>query len=226
MQQTLLSISECEPEPAPARSTMSVLLVEQHALVLAALRALIAATPGLGVVAEARSLAAAARLARQHRPDVVLIDSRAFASGEDAGLAAIREAAPGACVLVLADTARAEAGLPEGVHGSLLEDAGPAELCARIAALLGARCANCPFRGACPVPALAVALSRRERQVAVRVAEGLSSKQIAAALGVGTRTVNTYRESLARKLGASSAAVLTRIVLECGLTDPEAAGAA
>ena len=74
-----------------------------------------------------------------------------------------------------------------------------------------------PRRG--PVPQRAVALSRRERQVAVRVAEGMSTKQIAAALGIGTRTVNTYRESLARKLGASSAAVLTRFVLKSGLTD-------
>ena len=57
---------------------------------------------------------------------------------------------------------------------------------------------------------MAAALSRRERQVAVRIAAGLGSKQIAAALGVSLRTVNTYRESLAKKLGASSAAVVTR----------------
>jgi two-component system response regulator NreC len=60
-------------------------------------------------------------------------------------------------------------------------------------------------------------LSRREREVAVRVAEGLSSKEIAAVLGIAVRTVNTYRESLARKLGASSPAVITRFVIESGL---------
>ena len=63
-------------------------------------------------------------------------------------------------------------------------------------------------------------LSRRERQVAVRVAAGLTTKQIAGALGVSVRTVNTYRESLARKVGASSAAVLTRYVLEHRLAEP------
>jgi DNA-binding CsgD family transcriptional regulator len=92
-----------------------------------------------------------------------------------------------------------------------------AELCVTIGTLLGGRCAACLLRARCPVPRLAVALSRRERQVAVRVAAGLTSKQIAAALGVSLRTVNTYRESLARKLGASSPAVLTRYVLEHGL---------
>jgi DNA-binding CsgD family transcriptional regulator len=51
----------------------------------------------------------------------------------------------------------------------------------------------------------------------VRVAEGLSSKEIAAVLGIAVRTVNTYRESLARKLGASSPAVITRFVIESGL---------
>ena len=207
------------PDSASAPTEMSVLLVEEHALVRAALRALIAATPGLEVVAEARSAAAAAELARRHRPDVVLVDGRGLGGARSDELAGIRESAPGACVLVLADAALAQAGTPGGAHGCLLEDAGPEELCATVASLLGARCAHCPFRTSCPAPQLAVALSRRERQVAVRVAEGMSTKQIAAALGIGTRTVNTYRESLARKLGASSAAVLTRFVLKSGLTD-------
>ena len=45
----------------------------------------------------------------------------------------------------------------------------------------------------------------------------MSSKEIGAALGIKLRTVNTYRESLARKLGASSPATVTRYVLEHGL---------
>jgi hypothetical protein len=47
----------------------------------------------------------------------------------------------------------------------------------------------------------------------------LSSKQIAGNLGLGLRTVHTYRESLARKLGSSSAAVVTRFVIERGIAD-------
>jgi DNA-binding NarL/FixJ family response regulator len=96
-------------------------------------------------------------------------------------------------------------------------DAGVVEFCAAIGTLLGGRCAACALRAQCPAPRLEAALSRRERQVAVRVAAGLTTKQIAATLGVSVRTVNTYRESLARKVGASSAAVLTRYVLEHGL---------
>lgn len=197
---------------------MTVLLVESHALVRAALRALISAADGLTVVAEAASLTEAARLALHHRPDVVLVDGRALApGGED--LAPVRQASPDACVLVLADDALARLGPPRHAHGCVAPSASVEELCATVASLLGARCANCRLRTSCPVPRLAVALSRRERQVAVRVAEGMQSKQIAAALGIRVRTVNTYRESLARKIGASSAAVLTRFVLETGLTE-------
>ncbi|GMV09898.1 MAG: hypothetical protein AMXMBFR55_16320 [Gemmatimonadota bacterium] len=67
------------------------------------------------------------------------------------------------------------------------------------------------------MPQLVAALTLRERQVAVSVAAGRSSKQIAGALGISLRTVNTYRQSLARKLDGSSAAVLTRYVIESGL---------
>ena len=136
-----------------------------------------------------------------------------------AEVAALREAAPEACLLYLGD--EDDCPLRAGVGGGALpcvpRDAGVTELCTTLGTLLGGRCAACLLRARCPAPRLAVALSRRERQVAVHVAAGLTSKQIAFALGVSLRTVNTYRESLARKLGASSPAVLTRYVLEHGL---------
>lgn len=203
---------------------MTVLLVESHALVRAGLRALLSSADGLAVVAEASTLIEAAESARRHRPDVVLVDGRELGSPDGEDLAPVREAAPDACVVVLADDALARVGPPPHAHGCLAPTASVQELCATVASLLGSRCANCRFRTACPVPRLAVALSRRERQVAVRVAEGMQSKHIAAALGIRVRTVNTYRESLARKIGASSAAVLTRFVLETGLSATAAEG--
>lgn len=184
----------------------------------AALRALLSVTPGLSVVAEAHTLSAAPELARLHRPDVVLVDGRALEGSGGGGLGNLRHAAPEACVLILSDEARA--GEARGAHGCLAKDADVDVLCATVESVLGARCANCGVRASCPVPQIAVALSRRERQVAVRIAAGLTSKEIAAALGISLRTVNTYRENLARKLGASSAAVVTRFVLKTGLTDP------
>lgn len=210
-------MQERDVEPA---ADLSVLIVEEHALRLAGLRALLSVTPGLTVVAEAREMESARRLALRHRPDVVLVDGRMLACSDAGDLPAIRLAAPEGCVLVLSDDSpERPCALDPEAHACLPRDAGVDELCATVVSLLGARCANCVFRSRCPVPQMAVALSRRERQVALRVADGFSSKQIAAELGISLRTVHTYRESLARKLGASSAAVVTRFVLGAGLTD-------
>lgn len=215
-----VSASVDSPIVPSASTEMSVLVVEEHALVRTALRALIDATPGLRVVAEARDGAVALDLVRAHQPDVVLIDARMRESADPSFIAAIRRAAPAACLLLLSQDERGSGALDRaGIHGCLPTDAGVPELCAAVASVLGGRCSNCAFHRHCPVPRLAVALSRRERQVAIRVAEGRRSKEIAAALGISLRTVSTYRESLARKLGASSAAVVTRFVLESGLTD-------
>lgn len=210
---------------ARASSGATALLVDEHALVLAGLRALISATDGLEVIAEARTLAEAAELARRYRPDVVLLDGRVRAFVSRADFDELRRAAPDACLLVLADDALARAGPPRGANGCVAPNANVEELYATVTSLLGTRCAGCRLRPSCPVPTLAASLSRRERQVAVLVAEGMQSKQIACALGIGIRTVNTYRESLARKLGASSAAVITRFVLKTGLMEDAAATA-
>jgi len=57
-------------------------------------------------------------------------------------------------------------------------------------------------------------LSARERQVVSRVAAGMTSKEIAIELGITLRTVHAHRENLARKLGTSSVAAMTRYALE------------
>jgi two-component system, NarL family, nitrate/nitrite response regulator NarL len=64
-----------------------------------------------------------------------------------------------------------------------------------------------------------IRLTPREREVLARVAAGQTSKQIAAALAIGVRTVETHRENLKRKLGASSVATLIRYALTHGLVD-------
>ena len=204
--------TRASPSSAQAGET-SIVVVAEHALVRAGLRAVLDATPGLSVVADAADVEAATRIVRRFGPDVVLLDAPP-ADPQHGGLDALRRAVPQGCVLCLGRAS------PHGFDDirCLLPDAGVAEFCSTLGAILGDRCTACLLRPQCPVPRIAVALSRRERQVAVRVARGLSSKQIAAALGIKLRTVNTYREALARKLGASSPAVVTRYVLEHGLS--------
>lgn len=65
-----------------------------------------------------------------------------------------------------------------------------------------------------------VKITVRELQVLALVAEGLSSKQVAAELGIGVRTVETHRERLMDKLGARNAVALVRAALARGLVRP------
>lgn len=204
--------------PLPTAAERSILVLEEHALVRAGLRALIAATPGLRVAAEAPDVPTGLGLARTHRPDVVLINEPVLDRAGDDGLHAFHRAAPQACVIVLTDGTLAGRRAFAGAHGCLARNAGVRELCSAVTSLLDGGCSTCALRPLCPLPQRAATLSRRERQVAVRVAEGLTSKEIAAELGIKLRTVHTYREALARKLGASSPAVVTRYVIESGLT--------
>jgi DNA-binding NarL/FixJ family response regulator len=192
----------------------TILVVAEHAIIRAGLRAVLEATPGFSVVGDVSDTDAAIVVAARLAPDVVLLGNTPADPAELRRLAALRQALPSACVMCLAN------GAALGFDAALClpTDAGVAELCATVGSALGDRCAACLLRPRCLAPALAVALSRREKQVAVCVAEGMSSKRIAATLGIALRTVNTYRESLARKLGASSAAVVTRYVLQHKLT--------
>ena len=196
-----------------ARDETTIVVVAAHALVREGLCAILRDTPGLAVIGEAGHIDAAASLAVERSPDVILLDEPPAGSIERDAVARLRRERPQACVLCLS---RDSAVAP----GDLLfvpASAGVGELCSVLGVALGGRCADCSLKSTCVAPRIAVALSPRERQVAVCVARGMPSKQIAATLGIALRTVNTYRESLARKLGASSAAVITRFVLEAKL---------
>jgi DNA-binding NarL/FixJ family response regulator len=74
-----------------------------------------------------------------------------------------------------------------------------------------------------PVPAsldpIAV-LSPREREVLTRLARGEAHREIAEALSVSTKTVETYRARIGEKLGVKGRAELVRVALEAGLLTP------
>jgi DNA-binding NarL/FixJ family response regulator len=202
--------------------SLGVLLIEEHALIRAGLRALIDATFGMTVVAEAPNMDDALALVREHRPDTILVGASTLARADGDAAAAIRKELPQSCIFVVGGDA-ADGRYASESFRRLPRDAGMQEFCADVSNLFGIHCEDCRMRATCPVARAVTVLSRRERQVAVRVAAGLTSKQIATMLGLAIRTVNTYRESLARKLGASSAAALTRFVIESGLHDIGAA---
>jgi DNA-binding NarL/FixJ family response regulator len=121
--------------------------------------------------------------------------------------------------------------LQAGVAGYLLKENAPAELLQAIAAVREGKLHLCSeanhavladykrflaARGAVTKPVL----STREREVLRMVADGRRMKEIADRLGVGVKTVETYRRRLIKKLGCNSTADLIRHALREGLVPP------
>jgi DNA-binding NarL/FixJ family response regulator len=219
---------------------ISVLLADDQALVRAGFRALLNAEPDIEVVAEATDGIEAVRLARQTRPDVVLMDIRM--PGVD-GLEATRR--------IAADTALADTkvvilttfeldeyvfeALRTGASGFLVKDTEPVELLRGIRAVAAGDALLSPSvtrrvigefaaagargRPAAP-PRELDQLTDREREVMVLVAEGLSNDEIAARLVISPATAKTHVSRTMVKLGARDRAQLVVYAYEAGLIRP------
>jgi DNA-binding NarL/FixJ family response regulator len=210
--------------------TVRVVIVDDHPVVRAGLRAVLSAEPGLAVVDECASGAAAVETARRCRPDVVLMDLRM--PGMD-GVAATRAivADASAAVLVLTtydtdgDITRAVAA---GATGYLLKDADRAELVAAVRAAARGETVL-----AAPVAARLVhrvrddtaPLSARELEVLRGVARGLSNPEIGRALFITEATVKSHVMRIFDKLGVRDrTAAVTTAIARGVLPTPGAAG--
>jgi DNA-binding NarL/FixJ family response regulator len=192
-----------------------VLVADDHAVVRRGLTALLEGEPDLVVVAVAADGAAAVELAREHRPDVVLMDLQMpVLDGVEATRAIVAEVT-GCDVLVLtsfSDHARIVAALDAGAVGYLLKDADPADLLAGVRAVargespLDPRAARQLLRsraGAAPGDDPAAQLSPREVEVLRLVVDGLLNKQIAQRLGITERTVKAHLTSVFQRIGVA-----------------------
>jgi DNA-binding NarL/FixJ family response regulator len=148
--------------------------------------------------------------------------------------AALRRKAPRVRVLILSMHDHPEYVLQAvraGAHGYVLKDATPDEIRTAVRSVhrgddyfapAAAQQLGAAVRGEVrgeEQRILADRLTPRERSVLVRIARGLTNKEIASDLGISPRTVETHRDSVARKLKRRSVAELTRFVMETGLTE-------
>ncbi len=191
---------------------ITVLLVDDHALVRAGLAALLADAPGLQVVGEAADGTSAIEAAGRLAPDVVLMDLSM--PGMD-GIQATREILarnPLVTVVVLtsfAEHARVRGAVQAGAVGYLLKDSDPAELVAGVRAAARGQAPIDPRVTRALLPAApseggaAVRLSPREREVLTLVGRGMANKQVARALGITERTVKVHLNSVFRQLGVT-----------------------
>ncbi len=190
---------------------MRVLLVDDHALVRGGLRAVLATTDDCEVVGEAATGEEAVDRAADLRPDVVVMDlSMPGAGGVDA-TARLRAAMPAVRVLVLttfSDDHRVRAALAAGATGYLLKDAAPDDVVAAVRAAARDETPIDPRVARALLPGAAATdrgpeLPPRERDVLVRIARGLSNRQIATELGIAERTVKVHVGSLFRRIGVA-----------------------
>jgi DNA-binding NarL/FixJ family response regulator len=229
---------------AAARSTAAsaapkpykILVVDDHSIVRRGIRSLLETQADMEVCAEAADGAAAMELVVKERPDLVVLD---LTMPEKNGLEVtrlIREESPTCEVLIMTMHFSEEVArevLRCGARGYILKSDADSELLAAVRHIknnrpfftgkLNASMAESFVRDTRPGSkgdGEDAALSNREMEVVQLLASGKSNKEAAAALGVSTRTVESHRNHIMRKMEFESFSDLVRFAIRSNLIQP------
>jgi DNA-binding NarL/FixJ family response regulator len=213
--------------------TGRILLADDHGLVRAGLRRILDAEPDLEVVAEAANGAEAVELTRALKPDLAVLD---VSMPRMTGLQAAREISrrqPEVRTLMLSMHDNEQyffSALQAGACGYVLKSAADEDLVSACRAALRGD----PFLYAGVASTLVRdfldrmrrgervpngVLTAREEEVVKLIAEGHSSKEIAAALVISVKTVERHRANVLTKLGMRDRTELTRYAIRAGLIE-------
>ncbi len=210
---------------------IKILLADDHKIVRDGLRALLENQPEMSVIAEADNGRATVQLARELLPDLVIMDiGMPDLNGIDATRQIITEL-PRVKVIALSmhsDRRFVVQMFRAGASGYLLKDCAFEELARAVHAVLKNQTYLSPavagpvMEGYIHHLATAngefSALSPREREVLQLLAEGKSTKEVAAVLCVSIKTVETHRQQIMGKLNIHSVAELIKYAIREGLT--------
>ena len=209
--------------------TIRVLLVDDHAVVRAGLKALLQRAADIDVIGEADNGRDAVRRSEDLKPDVVVMDlTMPELNGIDA-TRRLREKCPAIRVVMHSMHSSSEhvfRAFDAGATGFVLKESAGEDIAAAVrAAHAGRRFLS---RAIAAIESVAQSctdrtsplesLSTREREVLQLVVEGRSSTEIAATLHLSPKTVETYRVRLMAKLGVHDVPGLVRFAIEHGLT--------
>ena len=212
-------MTEPNPTRAPDAPTR-ILIADDHEVVRIGLAALLDAQDGLTVVAQAATGDEAVRMARQHRPDVVVMDIRMpNGSGIDA-CRAITSDLEGTGVIMLTSHADSDAlfeSIDAGASGYVLKRVGSSELVNAVRAVASGGSLLDPAVTRSVLDRLRNAtrleeagafsdLTEQERRVLAHLADGASNRAIAERMGLAEKTVRNYVSSILAKLALDSRA--------------------
>jgi DNA-binding NarL/FixJ family response regulator len=212
-----------------------LLLADDHTLVRAGIRSLLAGIPNVEVVGEASDGHEALRQVQETHPHLVLLDIMMPGLNGLEALARIHRDHPDVRVIILSMNAAEEyvlQALRAGASGYLLKNVSPSELAMAVKAVaagetyLAASVSRHVIdaylkRTGSPAGPLD-SLTSRQREILQMIAEGRTTKEIAKRLDLSVKTVETHRTQLMDRLGIHDIAGLVRFAIREGLIEPEA----
>ncbi|MGP9782210.1 response regulator [Glutamicibacter sp. AOP12-B1-11] len=216
---------------------VSVLLVDDDALIRAGLRAILASDPGISIIGEAENGVRAIELAERLAPSVILMDIRMPQLDGLGAMEAILAHAPEAKVLILTTFGEEDyidRAMSGGACGFMLKSSGPEELLGAIhavaegAAALSPRIARRVIDKVRGIDTASLARARtlvqgltvREREVLALVGSSLTNAEIAARLVLTEATVKGHMTAILLKLGARNRVDAALIAYRAGVVHP------
>jgi DNA-binding NarL/FixJ family response regulator len=217
---------------------MRIVLVDDHTLVRAGLRALLESIDEVTAISEAGDGQTALELIAAEAPDIALLDiSMPGLNGLDVAARVARES-PRTRLVILSmhsSPAHVAQALRAGAAGYLLKDAAAEELPLALRAVMRGENYLSPAVSRQVVagylarsdrpeeaePPLDTLLTPRQREILQLVAESKSSKEVAVLLGLSVKTVEAHRSQIMERLGIHDLAGLVRYAIRSGLVSPE-----
>lgn len=212
---------------------LRVILVDDHALVRAGMRALLGELEGVEVVADTADGRVALQLIAEMKPDVALVDiSMPGLNGLEVATRVPKDSPTRVLIVSMhCDDESIRRALLAGAAGYLVKSSDRAELEMALRAVARGQTWLSPVVSSNVVALLREGvrlspggpfelLTSRQREVLQLIAEGLSTKEIAARLGLGVKTVETHRNELMERLDIHGVAGLVRYAIRMGLVNP------